>query len=217
MTEPDPLPDELKRLFDAERAAPGAHSSARAAIRATLTTTIGKATLGHAAVGAGIGIIGKTIVGLAVVIGVAGGTAAWIAHRHASAQSAVFAPPARTVEHVAAAAVGPPPAIVEPAASPPIVVHAPAPARSVTPNEPELLRRAWAASTTDPSHSLALIEADEHAHPRGALAEERAALRVVVLANLGRLDDAKIAAAAFDARYPNSVHHTLVLGALGAK
>jgi hypothetical protein len=55
--------------------------------------------------------------------------------------------------------------------------------------------------------AAALAPLAEHARTfkDGHLAEEREALRVKTLAGLGRMDDARRAAAAFEARYPRSV------------
>ena len=72
--------------------------------------------------------------------------------------------------------------------------------------ELRLLRRARAAvGRTD--YAAALLPIGEHARrfPDGKLAEEREALRVKSLAGLGRTEQARRAAARFEARFPHSV------------
>jgi hypothetical protein len=93
---------------------------------------------------------------------------------------------------------------------------APAPAAAAAPATPSradaareelrLLRQARAAvARTD--FAAALPPLTEHARrfKDGRLAEEREALRVKALAGLGRMDEARRAAAAFKARFPRSV------------
>jgi hypothetical protein len=76
------------------------------------------------------------------------------------------------------------------------------------PSEAELhlLRRAEAAYVRgDQRATLALVSEHAQRFPHGRLAEERDALRVQALAESGRSEDARRAAAAFAARYPRSV------------
>jgi hypothetical protein len=72
--------------------------------------------------------------------------------------------------------------------------------------ELHLLRRARAAVARG-EFAAALPPIAEHARRfrDGRLAEEREALRVKALAGLGRNDEARRAAAAFEARFPRSV------------
>jgi hypothetical protein len=69
-----------------------------------------------------------------------------------------------------------------------------------------LLRQARAAVARE-DHAGALAPIAEHARrfKTGRLAEEREALRVKALTGLGRFEEARRAAAAFEARFPNSV------------
>lgn len=62
------------------------------------------------------------------------------------------------------------------------------------------------ARSSAPAQALALL--DEHArrYPRGVLAEERQAQRIVALCGLGRRDEATTALAAFERAYPQSPH-----------
>jgi hypothetical protein len=72
--------------------------------------------------------------------------------------------------------------------------------------ELHLLRRARAAvARGDFAAALAPIAEHTRRFKDGRLAEEREALRVKALAGLGRTDEARRAAAAFEARFPHSV------------
>jgi hypothetical protein len=72
--------------------------------------------------------------------------------------------------------------------------------------ELRLLRQARAAVARQ-DFAAALVPLAEHARrfKTGRLTEEREALRVKALAGLGRNDEARRAAAAFEARFPHSV------------
>jgi hypothetical protein len=62
----------------------------------------------------------------------------------------------------------------------------------------------------------ALVFLDEHAQrfARGLLSEEREAMRINVLVQLGRTDEAKTRGEAFAARFPNSIMGSSVRAAL---
>ena len=84
-----------------------------------------------------------------------------------------------------------------------------------TTTQAELIRQAWSAlAVGDPALALSLVRDDERLHQGGALDEERDAVRIVALARLGRLDEARVAATQFDHDYPTSLHHDLVQRAL---
>jgi hypothetical protein len=69
-----------------------------------------------------------------------------------------------------------------------------------------LLRQARAAiARGDFAAGLSTIAEHTHRFKNGRLVEEREALRVKALAGLGRIDEARHAAAAFRARFPRSV------------
>jgi hypothetical protein len=72
--------------------------------------------------------------------------------------------------------------------------------------ELRLLRRARAAVARE-DFAAAMLPIAEHARrfKNGRLVEEREALRVKALAGLGRTDEARRAAASFQARFPHSV------------
>jgi hypothetical protein len=82
----------------------------------------------------------------------------------------------------------------------------PTPAVSDTRGELHLLRQARAAVASE-NYAAALPLLAEHARrfKDGRLVEEREALRVKTLTGLGRIEDARRAAAAFQTRFPHSV------------
>jgi hypothetical protein len=73
-------------------------------------------------------------------------------------------------------------------------------------NEVELIGRARAALPRDPAAALALLEEHRREFPRGALVEERDAIRVLALAALGRIEQARHEAQMFLRAYPFSPH-----------
>jgi len=87
---------------------------------------------------------------------------------------------------------------------------------AIVASEAKLLHRAWDARGNDPAQALALVIEDERLHPDGALAEERDALRISVLAKLDRLEDARVAATRFFVRHPDSVHRAMIETSIGA-
>ena len=66
----------------------------------------------------------------------------------------------------------------------------------------------------EPERALSIVDEDTRLHESGALDEERDAVRIVALARLGRLDEARRAATQFEHDYPTSLHHDLVKRAL---
>jgi hypothetical protein len=105
----------------------------------------------------------------------------------------------------------PPPA--EPARSSP-QPSARAPGSTLT-DERILLDRARRQLASD-EPARALVFLDEHAQrfARGLLSEEREAMRINVLVQLGRTDEAKTRGEAFAARFPNSIMGSSVRAAL---
>src|SRR5206468_1667962 len=99
------------------------------------------------------------------------------------------------------------PPTVEVAPSPQGVTTTPTPSRAIRnepgPEELALLRTARAAVARQ-DFAAALVPISEHARrfKNGRLAEEREALRVKALSGLGRTDEARHAARAFEARFP---------------
>jgi hypothetical protein len=124
----------------------------------------------------------------------------------------------------------PAPAAATPAESPPEVV--PPPARRPSKSRPSpasaavdvdayaselrLLRPAqMALGQSNFASALALVDEHQRRFPSGHLAEEREALRVKVLLGLDRREDARRAAAAFRARFPNSALLARIQAMLG--
>jgi hypothetical protein len=211
MTEPD-VPEGLRGLFAAERAASVADLATRASVRAKLAATVGAAPLGSPVVTGSLLLGAKVIAGIALVIGIGA-----VATRTRTNEPQRPAPIAVAPPSIPAA----PPALEISVSAEPGAVPA-APARAAhrpkssprvavadAPSQTELLRDAWSAmSTGDAKHALALVAHDEQLHPHGALAEERDALEIEALARLRRFDEARIARDAFIARYPSSIHRT---------
>ena len=94
-----------------------------------------------------------------------------------------------------------------PALEPPAAAKAPRANRiEVGREELRLLRRARVAvARNDFAGAMAPIAEHTRRFRDGHLVEEREALRVKALAGLGRVDEARRAAAAFKARFPHSV------------
>ena len=226
MSELEPPPDALKDLFAADKQAPTIAVSTRAALRSRLAATVGRAPLGHAAAGAALGGASKALAIVAIALAAGAGTA--IAVKHARASRPVIQQPA------------PPQNTAVVSAPPPVHAHDPAeaaetqksehpPLRSSVqphprtedettelhnasaPSEPDLLKRAWTAlSAGEPERALQITEQDAQIHPDGVLAEEREAARIVALARLHRMDEARSAASRFLKEHPESIHRALV-------
>lgn len=220
MSDLEPLPADLAALLSAERTAPVADVATRTALRAKLApavATIGKAAAATTALGAAT----KTLAVLALTFGAGAGAIA-IAKHDAPAPTA---PPIIEVR-VAEAPVQPArkPALVEAPAPPTraavprsarqVPAAAPEPARKAEPPRPsqaQVLKQAWAAlAADDASHALALARDDEALRPSSGLVEERDALTVLALAQLGRVDEARSAAATFHSHHPDSIYRTQI-------
>jgi hypothetical protein len=76
--------------------------------------------------------------------------------------------------------------------------------------ESELLQRAQSALASDPARALALTDQHRRRFPAGALSEEREAIAIQALRGLGREPEARVRAARFETKYPNSVHRSRV-------
>jgi hypothetical protein len=214
----EPLPPALAALIAAERSAPVASSAARIAIKAKLAASIAAAPLGMATAGFGAG---KIIAIVALSIGAGTATVAAVKaqgrgeSRAVPRQVAASAHPVPVPTAPVVLDVPPAPLVAQAPASPPATPSA-VRSRPLIASQPELLRDAWTAlSQSDSQRALELVELDVRVHPAGALDEERGALAIVALARLGRLDRATRAAEAFAARYPHSIHHSLIAKTLG--
>ena len=168
----------------------------------------------------GLGMASKIIIGVSIVGVIAGGA---LLSRRAPESPQMLSAVLRTVLPTARPVEEPPivpeslPVQQAPAASAPRE-RAPRTAASApsVADEVQILTRAY-SSLKGGDANQALNELDQHARrfPNGALAEERAAERVLALCQLGRLDEARADAAKFFARYPNSPQGGRVRGSCG--
>jgi hypothetical protein len=89
--------------------------------------------------------------------------------------------------------------------------------RSTLVDERVLLDRARRQLASDePARALVFLEQHARRFARGELTEEREAMRINVLVQLGRKDEAKVGGDAFAARFPNSIMGASVRSALKA-
>lgn len=99
------------------------------------------------------------------------------------------------------------------------VAHASAAKREVSQLSAErlVLEEARAAiERGDPQRGLDRLEQHQHRFPNPLLAEERDALRVRALVEVGRYDDARASAEVFRMRRPNSIFISMVEAAIAA-
>ena len=89
--------------------------------------------------------------------------------------------------------------------------------RTVDPvlQEHEILAQARRSLDVSPADTLARVAEHERSFPDGALASERELLRVMALARLGRLSEARAARDAFLARWPTSAYRDEINRLLG--
>ncbi len=157
--------------------------------------------------------------GVGIVIG-AGGHAL-LERRQAMSQPSQISAPAPTA--MASIAVATPPSVaaaaapaVPPSASSARAVPASS-ARSTLLDERLLLDRARRQlASEEPARALGFLEQHAQRFARGQLAEEREAMWVNVLVQLGRKAEAKARGAAFQARFPNSLMGSSVRAAMQA-
>jgi hypothetical protein len=204
-----PLPPEVRALLDREREVPPLPAAVRARLVARARAAVAAGSVrASTAPGAAPRMRWAAAAALLILASAAGAAAYGLRARFAPA-------PSRPPAAVPPAVVAPPPAPA-PAASPAPADVAPAPRRAVemprlspadaARAELHLLRQARAAvARQDFAAALAPIAEHTRRFKDGRLAEEREALRVKSLAGLGRTDDARRAAAAFEARFPRSV------------
>jgi len=173
------------------------------------------AEIGAAATTVSTGITNSVLVagGLALML-VSGGMYAWLAPRaKAPAKTdAVASAPAAPAAPIAA----PAPAIEPEPAPMPVSAAKPdapikggtatkeAPAPTALDREVALMVQAKALVHDKPRAALGLLQRLEREHPRGALSEERAGLRVLALWAAGERERARAEGEAFLARYPQS-------------
>lgn len=215
-----PLSPDVRALLDQERAIPPvpAPVRARALARARAALVAGRVTA-PADFGAAPRTRWGVVMAAACIASAAiGATAYEMGMRHRPVVGAHPAVPTTSV--VVASSVPSTPAIpvaVPASAPPPIaVVSSSAPAPAIAPPRPlpaapgpeelRLLEQARAAVARQ-DFPAALPPIAEHARrfKNGRLAEEREALRVRALSGLGRTEEARHAADAFESRFPRSV------------
>jgi type IV secretory pathway VirB10-like protein len=223
------LPPELAKLIAAERAAPVADHAIRAAVRAKVAATVAGAPLGAAAAAGGAGLFGagKIIAIIAVVVGA--GTVAVVKTQHSPSTTTARVSP--VVAHAEKVPPEPPPPPVATQSLVPAPIEAtqkqrsarsvalpPEPPPPVIPSQVEMLQEAWAdIGRGEAAQALDLAVRDEELHANGALSEERAALRIVALAKLGRTTEASEANVEFAAKYPASIHRSTIARALAGR
>lgn len=216
------LSPEVRALLDRERGIPSVPAPVRkrALARARAALVAGRVTVPSSFPGArrtrwGIVVAVACVAGVAVA---AAGFQMGARHRPltTSAESSPVAPVATSpAPAIPAAPIDAPPSSAT-AAPAPIAVppSTPTPSNGVShasqaepaPDELRLLREARAAVARR-DFEAALVPIAEHARRfrNGRLAEEREALRVKALSGLGRTEEARHAADAFEARFPRSV------------
>jgi len=69
--------------------------------------------------------------------------------------------------------------------------------------EVRLLGRARTALASDPAEALALTQESQREFPQGVLSEEREAIAILALSQLGRTREAQARGKAFLGRFPN--------------
>ena len=214
------LSPEVRALLERERAIPAQPASvrARALARARAASTSAWRSAAPVFVAAPSGRRWAAAAALLCVLGAAVGAAAYqIRFRLAPSPSDLGAgSTVRAAAPVLARSSSPPADPVDDSLSPPVRAAGPSATTSSAPTsrskgeagreELRLLRQARSAVARN-DFAAALPPLLEHARrfKDGSLAEEREALRVKALAGLGRIDEARRAAAAFGARFPRSV------------
>jgi len=195
MTNIEPPTDDLRALFANER---DISAGERAAIKHKLAATIAAPSPATAAIAT------SKIAWIAAAALATAGAIWWWTHRDTPAASTVPAPaPVET-------APAPEPSITATAAESP----APSPLFETPitkpPSQAELLAEAWQRLAADPFGALVIVDRDLALHPKGALGEERDALRIRALDALKRTAEAREHATRFLATYPQSVHRKRV-------
>lgn len=163
----------------------------------------------HAAPAVGGAMSTGTLVAGSVVLMLAGaGVYAWLSPSPKPPRRAEPAPAVAPVAPAAPSVAAPEAALSVPEPAPvlePVKEAAPG-AISPTPLDREVaaMVKAKALVESKPRAALALLQRLEREHPRGALSEERAGLRVLALWASGEHDSALGERATFLARYPQS-------------
>ena len=201
------MPPELRALLDEERGIPRLSASRRARAMARARESLAASVMAAGTEPAGTPRSRwAAAVAAGLVISAAVGAAAYELHvRSAPATSTRQAAKVAATVIVAPAPASPPPTATIPQLAPALASSSSAPA-SAERAELHLLQQARAAvARGDFAAALSPIAEHTRLFKNGRLAEEREALRVKALVGLGRVREARHAAAAFRARFPRSV------------
>lgn len=236
-TERDPIDDVLREAIELERRAPGMPPDVSSRLASQLAPMLSASTLTASATLGAMSRLRLIVGGLSIfALGIGLGALGmhWM-HSRWLGPSLDDAPaasePSRNAPTVASA---------PPASSDPVVADPSPPAAATPPEAPVRERRGTTTRTRARSEAVArggidaerlLLERAFRAHdrrdleealarlnqhrrefPRGVLVEERSALRIVVLYDLGR-GEAERAAIAFARDYPQSLHRTAIVRA----
>jgi hypothetical protein len=148
--------------------------------------------------------------GLGIIIG-AGGQP-WLAGHHPPTPAAAPTLPVPVPAIQPPAVVNEPAPPAEPAGTP---QPSASPPRNTLTDERVLLDQARRQLASDePARALIFLDQHGQRFARGLLSEEREAMRINVLVQLGRKDEAKARGEAFAARFPNSIMGSGVRAAL---
>jgi hypothetical protein len=212
-----PLAPEVEALLERERAIPAVpdHVRARVVARAQAALIAGRVATSSRLRGAPRP---RWVVALACAASVAAAATAYeMGSRRqprAGSSSSMPSPHVVAARDPLAAPPAPtppaPPTATDTAPSPPPAANTGSPSRAIrnepAPEELQLLRLARAAVARH-DFTAALVPIGEHTRRfrGGRLTEEREALRVKALSGLGRTEEARRAANAFEARFPRSV------------
>lgn len=203
-----PLPPDVQAILDQERSIPALPPAVRARALATARAAVAAGTVAPPMGPPTTWVRWAAVAALTAAAGAAGGAIAY--RRHAKHPDAVTE---RAIPAVA-------PALATPPIAPAVEVSVPVRplleeptnedgrrTKLVVPQEELRLLRQARAAVARGAFAAALAPIAEHARlfEDGRLAEEREALRVKALAGLGRKDEARRAASAFQTRFPRSV------------
>jgi hypothetical protein len=210
MTTRPPLPPDVQAMLESEREIPAVSAVQRARALARARKAL-EAPRAPATSSARVSALHRWVAAAAALVASVG-LAAAAYELHEKLNPAPASTPAhRAMPRAVASAAAAPVAVASEPALAPAAEARPAPAREATRpdairEELRLLRQARADVARE-DFLAALRPITEHARrfKDGRLAEEREALRVKVLAGLGRGSEAHRAATAFEARFPRSV------------
>lgn len=183
-----------------------------AAAKGTVALTHGKlAAIVVAAVAAGAGA------GVGVDRALSARSAAPIASVSAPSTATAPAPSAPTATAVPAPSASTEPPPVKPSASTPSVASVPTDSAGDLARERALIDAARAGlKHGNASAALDAVQRHGKSFPNGQLREEREGIRILALASLGRLDEARAHDKKFRAAYPQSLFRPQIDAALGA-